>query len=131
MIQDTYSTYAGMQYLTPEQREILRTVAYKAPPVEQELELLTEVNRLCAAGGEVSRLFFKLVATGSTSAGDDLTGTLSRFETAAARTLVLIQQLRYLTDLRETDVIGGMLGSVNFFINQKLHNLHFKYEEEP
>lgn len=123
------NTYTGVQYLTPEQKEILQNIARKAPPLEQELELLRALNNMAAAGGALSEAFLQLTGEG-TCWRSTLTGALDKFELSAASALVAAQQMRFLLG-EESDTLGRVLGSANFRIHNKLNDLHFKYKEEP
>ena len=113
-------------YLTDEQKDTLREAGRVESCARQQLALLDAAHRMSAAGCKLGRDFLELSATGSIYTST-LSSSMNEAESAAAKLLVVMQELRYqIAGIPERDVIGSVLRSVNFDIANKQRALEFE-----
>lgn len=106
------------EYLTAEQWDTLREAARVESCAVQQLAMLDAANRMSAAGGRLARDFFELHARGGVVVSQ-LEKSLSDIEAAAESLLVASQELRFQANLRERDIVGGVLNGIDFSIANK------------
>ena len=112
-------------YLTAEQKSTLREAARLESCARQQLAFLDAANRMSAAGGKLGRDLVELAATGSIFTAK-LERSMLEIESAAAKLLVAMQELRYqIGGIPERDVIGQVLHDVDFYIANKQRALEF------
>ena len=82
------------------------------------MAMMDAANRMSAAGGRLARDFFELHARGGVVAAQ-LEKSLSDIEVAAESLLVASQEMRFQANLRERDIVGGVLYGIDFSIANK------------
>ena len=106
------------EYLTSEQWDTLREAAEVESISGLQLAMMDAANRMSAAGGRLARDFFELHARGGVVAAQ-LEKSLSDIEVAAESLLVASQEMRFQANLRERDIVGGVLYGIDFSIVNK------------
>ena len=117
------------EYLTDEQKDTLRAAGRLESCTRQQLLLLDSACRMSNTSGKLCRDFVELSATGKIPIAV-LMNSMSDIESAAAKLLVTMQELHYqIGGLPERDVIGHVLHSVNFHINNKRRALEWHQKD--
>lgn len=118
-------------YLTDDQKQTLREGGRVESCARQQLVLLDAAHRMSAASSKLGRDFVELSATGKISI-TLLVNSMVDIESAAAKLLVTLQELRYqIGGMSERDVIGSVLRGVNFDIANKQRALEFERKANP
>lgn len=104
--------------MTEEQKDVLRRAARAEPIEKQELRLMREADRLCAAASKINKGFVELALTGKTSSYD-MSDAMSELQFAAAALIVPMFQLRQLMDMPEVDFLTAIIDAVNFDIGNQ------------
>ena len=117
-------------YLTEEQSDTLREAARVESCSGQQLALLDAVNRMNAAGGQISRDFFEMSAKGYILSAK-IENSMRELETASAKLLVTMQEIIFQIGESDRDVIAHILHDVSFQIKNKRRALDWERKANP
>lgn len=117
-------------YLTEDQSDTLREAARVESCSGQQLTLLDAVNRMNAAGGQISRDFFEMSAKGYIISAR-IESSMRELEAASAKLLVTMQEIIFQIGESDRDVIAHILHDVSFQISNKRRALDWERKANP
>lgn len=118
-------------YLSAEQRNILRAAGLLESYAKQQLALLDAAYRMSAVGFKLGRDLLELSAMKRLPAATLLT-SMKEVESSSARMLVALQEIQsQFGGIPEHDVICRVLHSVNFLIANKKRALDWERKSNP
>lgn len=117
-------------YLTEEQNDTLREAARVESCSGQQLALLEAVNRMNAAGGQISRDFFEMSAKGYIVSAR-IENSMRELEAASAKLLVTMQEIIFQIGESDRDVIARVLHDISFQIKNKRRALDWERKANP